>query len=62
MKKLLKQVVVDRKEGLVLDQHQIMMIKSDWLRLYGTGGCDHYPYINEQEMTNDLLGHYKIQK
>jgi hypothetical protein len=59
MKKLLKQILKDRKKGLVLSHHQAMMVQSEWLKLFGTGGC-YYPNRSESNMLKDLLEEYNI--
>ena len=60
MKAFLRQVLSDRGRGLVLSHHQAMRIQSEWLKLFGTGGCDSYIYISESDMLKDLLKEYNL--
>jgi hypothetical protein len=43
-----------------LTHNEAMMIQSEWLKIFGTGGCDCYPYTTEMDMYQDLLEHYNI--
>jgi len=43
-----------------LSTHEAAMINSAWLQIFGTGGCDCYPYTSELDMFNDLLEHYNL--
>ena len=61
MRKLLYQILKDRKAGLIMSQHQAMMVQGTWLKLFGTGGCDCYPYVSEIDMLNDLLEYFNIK-
>ena len=61
MRKLLYQILKDRDNGLIMSTHQIAMVQGTWLKLFGTGGCDCYPYISEADMINDLLEHFNIK-
>lgn len=60
MKNLLLQILEDKKKGLVISHSQAIKVQSDWLRLFGTGGCDCYPYTTENDMFKDLCQHYNI--
>ena len=60
MRKLLKQILKDRKKGYIMSHHQAVMVQNHWLKLYGTGGCDCYPYTSKNDMLKDLLEFYKI--
>ena len=62
MKKLLRQILKDKLNGYVLSHHQAIMIQGEWLKLFGTGGCDCYPYTTEKDMLDDLLDHYKVKQ
>ena len=62
MKRILKQILKDRHNGLVMSHSQAMHVQSAWLKLYGTGGCDCFPYTTEIDMFNDLLDHHGIVK
>ena len=44
-----------------MSQHQAMMVQGTWLKLFGTGGCDCYPYVSEIDMLNDLLEYFDIK-
>ncbi len=56
-KKLLRSVV---KNGNRMDHHEAVMVQTDWVKIFGSAGCDCYPYITEDEMLKDLLDHYTI--
>ena len=43
-----------------LNHHEAIIIQSDWLKIFGTGGCDCYPYTTEMDMYQDLCEHYNI--
>ncbi len=60
MRKLLKAIKENRKNGYVMTHREAMMVQSDWLRLFGCGGCDCYPYTTEFDMASDLMDHYNI--
>lgn len=59
MKKLLKEIIKDRENGLVMSNHQSAMIESEWLKIFGIGGC-YYPDVTLNDMFKDLLDHYKV--
>lgn len=61
MKPILRQIIKDRKKGYVMSHHHAMMVQSQWLKLYGTGGCDCYPYMSERDIVKDLMEYYKIE-
>ena len=56
----LKQILKDRQKGYVMSHHHAMLVQSQWLKLFGTGGCSHYPYTSEGDMVKDLLKHYNM--
>ena len=61
MKEILRQILKDRQAGRCLNIHQAVIVESEWLRLFGTGGCDCYPYTSDSDMLNDLLKHYCVK-
>ena len=54
IKRLLKAIDTDRARGLVPTDHDIAMAQAYWLKLFGSGGCSHYPYLTWSDMVKDL--------
>lgn len=57
MKQLLKDILKDSLRGYSLSTHQVAMVQSDWLRIFGRSGC-YYPDVTENDMLTDLFEHY----
>jgi hypothetical protein len=54
-----KQIKERHKKGIMPTDHEQAIIPSAWLRLYGTGGCDCYPYIGFWDMLDDIISYYE---
>jgi hypothetical protein len=54
IKKLLAEIETDRSKGYVISSQQDNAVTAYWIRLFGTGGCDSYPYTSLQDMISDL--------
>jgi hypothetical protein len=54
IKKLLKDIDEDRKQGRIISLHNCGVRDSLWLKLFGTGGCSHYPYLSDKDKIQDL--------
>jgi hypothetical protein len=54
IKKLLAEIETDRSKGYVISSQQHNAVTAYWIRLFGAGGCDSYPYTSLQDMISDL--------
>ena len=60
VKQLIQEIKVDRKKRLILSDKHLIQIQGMWLEMFGTGGCDHYPYLTIYDQLTDLAEHYKL--
>ncbi len=51
----LKRIAADLKVGKQPTPTQAAQIQADWIRRFGTGGCDHFPYVTGYSVIRDLL-------
>ncbi len=54
IKKILDSIARDREKGLVPLDHDIAMVQVHWLKIFGSPGISHYPYLNLNDMISDL--------
>ena len=54
VKKLIKEILKDKKRGLVMSHSQSMKVQSAWLNYFGQGGVT-YPNTDENDMLKDLM-------
>jgi hypothetical protein len=54
-----KRIKERRKQGVMPSTTEWVGVLSKWLKLYGMGGCDCYPYTTFWDMVNDLLFYYE---
>jgi hypothetical protein len=54
-----KKIKERRKQGIMPNHNEQIRIPGAWLRLYGTGGCDCYPYMDMWSMLDDIIRYYE---
>ena len=50
-----REIKARRSEGYMATTSEQARVESTWLRLFGSPGCSHYPYMGFWDMVNDLI-------
>ena len=53
-----KQLKERHAKGIQPTNHEGAEVLATWLKLYGTGGCDCYPYTGFWDMVDDIIAYY----